>query len=326
MNLKKIQNIPNTPVGKLLNILRCFNGYSPLCLGVCFAITYKCNLNCEFCHQVEDKRTTFPDISIEDVETIEKNIREAYTFRPRIHLFGGEPTVNNDFIKILEHFSQKGYRISLTTNGIDINKYVEKLIRTKGFAEINISLNTLDFEKLLSVLKLFEGSDNGNRPYINIACPITNMNQASLIDIVKRFEDSCADCITFQHTILTDHYDMKADINSIKEGVEEIKKAKFKIPVLFFPDIKVKDIKNYYSDPEFPYNQNKCIAPWIAPFIQPNGDVIPCDELNMVMGNVKEDRLKDIWNNKKYRKFRDNIQRFGISHPVCKRCCHRSYY
>ncbi|MFB0560339.1 MAG: SPASM domain-containing protein, partial [Candidatus Lokiarchaeia archaeon] len=78
--------------------------------------------------------------------------------------------------------------------------------------------------------------------------------------------------------------------------------------------------------PSFPHNRNKCIAPWIAPFIQPNSDVIPCDGVDITMGNLKKESLKKIWNNEKYKRFRKNIQKCGISHPICKRCCHRQYY
>ena len=326
MNLKKIQNLPNTPINKLLNTIRWFKGHSPLLLNACINITYRCNLNCEFCYQDKKKKEIFPDMSIKDAVIIEENIREAFKFKPRIHLFGGEPTINSDFVKILNYFSEKNYRISMTTNGITFDKYIDELTATKNFAEINISSNNMNFKKILQSLQHFEKYEQKNKIYITIACPINHMNQNSLIDIIKEFENSHANCITFQHTTFTTHYNKVMDSNSIKKQVEKIKKTKYRIPVLFLPDIKSTDIERYYDDLSFPYNRNKCIAPWIAPFIQPNGDVIPCDEIDIVMGNVKQQGLKKIWNNKKYVEFRNNIQKFGISHAICKRCCHRQYY
>jgi MoaA/NifB/PqqE/SkfB family radical SAM enzyme len=113
--------------------------------------------------------------------------------------------------------------MSMTTSGVDINKYVDELTAIRGLVEINVSFNTTSFEKLLSALRLFKKHEQQNEVYLNLACPITHWNQNRLIDIIKHFENSNV----------------------------------------------------------------KCIAPWLVPFIQPNGDVIPCDEVNIVMGNVK---------------------------------------
>ena len=215
----------------------------------------------------------------------------------------------------------------MTTSGVDINKYVDELTAIRGLVEINVSFNTTSFEKLLSTLRLFKKHEQQNEVYLNLACPITHWNQNRLIDIIKHFENSNVRCIAFQHTTFTAHYNVTMDFNSIKKQVEKIKNTEFRIPVLFLPDIKPDDIQKYYNGPFFPYYKgNKCIAPWLIPFIQPNGDVIPCDEVNIVMGNVKKERLKKIWNNKEYRRFRENIQKHGISQPICNRCCHRQYY
>jgi radical SAM protein with 4Fe4S-binding SPASM domain len=325
MNLKKIQNLPNEPIGKLFNGIRWFKGYSPLLLSVCLNITYRCNLICEFCYQDPKKRETFPDLTLKDAMIIEKNIRGAYSFAPRIHLFGGEPTVNNDFVRILKYFSQKNYIISLTTNGVTLDQYVDELAGTKGLREIIISLNNMNFEKILPALQNFEKFGH-KKPHISIACPINHNNQNALIDTIKKLENSPASCVTFQHTTFTTHYNKAIDFNSVRKQVEEIKRNKYKILVLFLPDIKPNDIEKYNTDGAFPYNKNKCLAPWIVPFIQPNGDVLPCDEVDVVVGNVKLQGLRKIWNNEKYIKFRNDIQKFGISQAICQRCCHRQYY
>lgn len=326
MNLKKIQNLPNTKTGKILNLIRFFGGHSPLFLSVCLAITYRCNSDCEFCYQPREKRKVFPDMNIQDVAMIEGNIRKLFNFIRRIHLFGGEPTVNKYFLEILHYFSEKKYKISLTTNGIDIDRFVQEFAAIHALSEINISLNTMDFGKLLSTLRLFKKYEQKKPVYINLACPINLKNQASLIDIIKTFENTYAKCITFQHTTFSDNYEVVMDFNIIRRQIEEIRKSNYKIMVLFLPDIKPEDIKNYYTNLSYPYSRNKCIAPWIAPFVEPNGNVVPCDGVDIIMGNAKEEKMEKIWNNDKYKDFREKIQKYGISHPICRRCCHRQYY
>ena len=128
MNLKKLQNLPNLPIGKGLNVIRWFKGVAP-CPPIFaeLALAYRCNLNCRFCYQSKDKRENFPDMNIEDAKAIEENIRNSFNFKPRIHLFDGKPSINKDFIKILKYFSEKKYKISMTTNGVDIDKYIKFL-------------------------------------------------------------------------------------------------------------------------------------------------------------------------------------------------------
>lgn len=304
-----------------------FRGYSPVSPRfVELLLTYKCNLSCEFCYQAREKRETFPDMKIEDAKVIEENIRKSFYFKPRIHLFGGEPSVNKDFMKILRYFSNKGYKVSLTTNGVDIDKFIQGLAMTRNLVEINMSLNTENREKSLSTLQLFKTHQQKRKIRVNLACPINVMNQMSLVEIVRQFEDSYASCITFQHTTFSSHYKEDMDFEAIKNQIQEITRTPHKVPVLFLPNIKCRDIANYYSDSKFPYNKNKCIFPWFVLFIQPNSDVIPCDEVDVTIDNAKNNSLKDIWNNDNYRKFRQNIQRQGVSYPICKRCCHRQYY
>lgn len=324
MNLKKLQNLPNTPVGKIFNTITWFKGYSPfLPRYIQLLLTYKCNLNCSFCYQPKEKKENFPDMNMEDVRIIEENIRKSYKLKPKIHLFGGEPTINKDFVKILRFFSEKNYKVSFTTNGWDINKYIEDIVETKNLVEINMSLNTTNFEKYLSTLKLFEKYER--KIYVTLNCPITNKNQSTLIPIIKKFENSYASSITIEYTIFTANYKIKVDPNNIRDQVEEIKKTKYKIPVLFLPDLKLDDIGNFFNNLQFP-NKSRCIYPWFLFFIQPNGDIVPCEEIDIMMGNAKKESLKDIWNNERYRNFRQNIRKHGLKYPICVRCCHRQYY
>lgn len=327
MNLKEQQNFINTRVGKVLDVVRWFGGYSPIPPVAAFLIlTYRCNLNCSFCFQSRDRRSVYPDMKIEDIKLIEKNIRRSFRWKPRIHLFGGEPTINNDFLEIVRYLTGKGYRISMTTNGAGLRELVEPICAAGARIEINLSLNTMDFKEQLSALDLFEKHDQKNRIYLNLACPINRENQDSLIDIIKTYDESHARCITLQHSIFTENRVPDIDPVPLKKQVEEIRKYKFRKPVIFFPDIKTDDIEHYYSNPEFPFNRNKCVLPWLVLFIKPNGDVTVCEEIETVIGNARSDKLSGVWNSEKYREFRQNIQRKGVSHPVCYRCCHRQYY
>jgi len=327
MNLKEQQNFINTRLGSLLGAVRLFGGYSPVPpLAVFMFLTYRCNPSCPFCFQSRDRRHKFPDLGIEDLKLIEENINRSFWRKPRIHLFGGEPTINSDFLEILGFLTEKGYRLSMTTNGVGLCDMAEDIAAVVKRIEINMSLNRMDFSEQLSALESFSESIRQGKTYINIACPINRDNQGKLVEIVEAFSNSPASCITLQHSIFRKGSDTGIDPSLLKQQIVELKSKDYEKPVLFFPDIRDVDIEDYYRDPEFPVDHDKCVLPWFVLFIQPNGDVIVCEEIETVVGNARKNKLSGTWNSRKMRAFRNSIRKNGVSHPVCFRCCHRQYY
>lgn len=74
--------------------------------------------------------------------------------------------------------------------------------------------------------------------------------------------------------------------------------------------------------------QNNCNIPWLGLNILPNLEVTPGGGVlgcNQVVGNLKKESLKEIWNNSSMKKFRKDIIRDGLP-ALCFRCCHRQYY
>ncbi len=81
------------------------------------------------------------------------------------------------------------------------------------------------------------------------------------------------------------------------------------------------EIPKYYSDPWNSFGNKRCVSPWMTTEIQPNGDVATCrDHPDYVVGNIKDEPILKIFNNAKYRKFRQRLQTKGLF-PVYARCC-----
>jgi len=63
-----------------------------------------------------------------------------------------------------------------------------------------------------------------------------------------------------------------------------------------------------------------CMAPWVHIANIPNGDILPCCiSLDGSMGNLYQNDIKDIWNNDRYKKFRQDILNDKES-KHCQRC------
>jgi len=64
-----------------------------------------------------------------------------------------------------------------------------------------------------------------------------------------------------------------------------------------------------------------CMMPWVHTHIWPNGNAFPCcmSDSDIVYGNLNDNSLEEIWNNKKYKKLRKNMLNEKES-PECTRC------
>jgi radical SAM protein with 4Fe4S-binding SPASM domain len=113
------------------------------------------------------------------------------------------------------------------------------------------------------------------------------------------------------------------NIPKIVELVKEIKSRKNKHPILFIPDIKLSDIPAYYKEPGNFLGFKRCLAPWFQVDIMPNGNIVNCRDFpDLVMGNIKENGILEIYNNEKFRAFRRTLKKAknGVL-PLCSRCC-----
>ncbi len=74
---------------------------------------------------------------------------------------------------------------------------------------------------------------------------------------------------------------------------------------------------------ETPQTYKKCTFPWYAMVVGWNGDVTPCPQdffAKMVMGNLAEQTVEEVWNGEQYRDLRDNLQNDLDALDMCRRC------
>jgi radical SAM protein with 4Fe4S-binding SPASM domain len=86
------------------------------------------------------------------------------------------------------------------------------------------------------------------------------------------------------------------------------------------PELSPREIQSYYS--EDTKSSGYCLASFQALVIKPNGDVVFCPDDwidEFVLGNVKEQRLRDIWRGQNARQFRLAMATHG-AFAGCKRC------
>jgi cyclic pyranopterin phosphate synthase len=70
----------------------------------------------------------------------------------KIRLTGGEPLIRKDVAEIIEELSLLNVKLTMTTNGVLIHKYID-VLKKANIQSINVSLDTLNAEKFLLLTK-----------------------------------------------------------------------------------------------------------------------------------------------------------------------------
>lgn len=153
----------------------------------------KCNLRCTYCMPA-DGIALSPKASLMTADEI---FGIAQTFAQngvdKIRLTGGEPLLRKDFPEIVSKLAVLDVSLSVTTNGILIDRYIDVLKQFK-IKKINLSLDTLisskfqavtlrnQFEKVIDNLHLLLNNDFQVK--VNVVL-IKGFNDNEIVDFVK---------------------------------------------------------------------------------------------------------------------------------------------
>ena len=109
------------------------------------SVTDRCNLRCKYCMPAKGIRLAGREelLTYEEILKVVKILGELGI--RKLRLTGGEPLLRDDILELVSGLSKlKDIEdISITTNGVLLEKYLEQLHRS-GISSINISLDSLD--------------------------------------------------------------------------------------------------------------------------------------------------------------------------------------
>jgi cyclic pyranopterin phosphate synthase len=108
-----------------------------------FSLTNRCTLNCIYCHREGEHRDQPPtkEISAELIIAIARVASQQFNVR-RVKFSGGEPLLREDLATIIQGIRPFEKDISLTTNGVFLQRYAAELAAA-GLDRVNVSLDTL---------------------------------------------------------------------------------------------------------------------------------------------------------------------------------------
>ncbi len=306
-------------------------------------ITTFCNMDCLSCGRryIIDKGH---HMSFNEFEQIYNQIK------PRnVNLSGlGEPLLNPEIFKMIEHCRMNGSVVNFPTNLSLSEKIIEKLVDTQiDQLKVSIDASTPEmfrmvrrsekFNILLRNIRLINNIKKKKSlkyPEIrfNFALQKYNIDELpKLITLAKELnvstiyiqdlnyfsvekekEELCGFNLQKLREIL-DTSEQIARKNGINTNISNWKRNLDRL------------YNKMLSKDQFVPNAIKCNFPWVSTFIDVHGNVKPCPvfvwERNAKsLGNCLEQSFKKIWNNESYKKLRWEFKRNIRSNPICERC------
>lgn len=178
--MKDQQNILTDSFGRKHNYLR-------------ISLTERCNLRCSYCMPLEGVPLLPKEhiMNADEIFAISKLFVNAGV--SKIRFTGGEPLLRKDFPEIIERISALPVKMSITTNGISINRHIN-LLKKYDLRSINLSLDTLDAEKFKKITfrdyfqrvydNLFLLMSEGFNVKINVVL-IKGINDNEILDFIN---------------------------------------------------------------------------------------------------------------------------------------------
>jgi len=117
-------------------------------------VTFKCNMNCDFCVVPQNYKNWLPELDTEQALAL---VDELYENGTRIINFGGgEPFLRKDFLEIAERAKKKGMITFVNTNGSMLEENAERAVKAIDFIRVSLDGNSDFHNKIRRFPNAFE--------------------------------------------------------------------------------------------------------------------------------------------------------------------------
>ena len=287
-------------------------------------------------------------------------IRQMSTLGVRsVTMTGGEPLLRSDIVQLSAAVKQAGLGLSIISNGTVWRPGVIGALVELGVDSISVSIDGTrsvhdrirgvpgSFDRSMSaVTELIAERKRQQRrqPVLAVTCTISAMNQDDLVNLHDLLQGLEIDLLSFGYVHFSSEQLQRSTDELLGDGGRHLKTAlldpevlavnrstlasqvrllrerasRNRLPVRFVPDLTADEMSSYFSGHPYTY-ATRCFFPWFSTRVNPWGDVYPC-WLDVRMGNVREAPLAELWNGAAYRRFRNQVRRWGLL-PKCSTCC-----
>lgn len=307
----------------------------------CFGITDRCMLRCKMCYKWKD------DIYVKDPQdspTIQQwnqsvaDLAEMVEFPFELDIGGGEALMFDGVLDVVRFSVDKGFNASIASNGYLIDEDTAKRVADSGLKSISLSLDSMKEEThdyLRGVKGVYRRVMDAigylhkyrKEIYINLCCVFYEINQEEILELVEwANQDERIGTTNFMAAMQPNNTPLEANwwqgqyrfiwpknperTVAIIQEIIDLKRKGYKIGN---PISQLMAFQSYYRDPNKFVKRKQCNLDRCV-LVSSVGDIYLCYEFER-LGNIKKDRLIDVWFSEKADKVRNDIAR-------CTKNCH----
>ena len=311
--------------------------------------TNRCNLRCKGCilyrgNWEPDRDMTLPDLIM---------ITDQLPALERATLHGvGEPLLNTELCRMIAHLKKRNVFVLFNSNGILLGEEQQNAIIDAGLDELRISLdaaspegyeiirNSNKFDRIVQNLGNFLKLQKKRRavtPGLSIWFLGTKENIAELPALLRLAAEIGIDEIHLQRLVYFQDHDgygvarREKTLRDSNDGALELihnsRLLAANLGIRFNASGLGNPLESVQTDSTAKLPWSKCYRAHTLMYITANGNVLPCciapfstaDYSSIILGNVFEASLAEIWSGPKYTGFREQLQ--TETPPKCCRGC-----
>ncbi len=266
------------------------------------ALTYRCNNDCSHCYNARSR--TYPELNTEAWKKIIDRLWELNI--PHLIFTGGEPTLRDDLVELVNYAESKGQITGLNTNGRRLSDmdFLNSLIEA-GLDHVQITLeshNPRIHDQMVNHKGAWDQTIAGLKN--SLASSLFVMTNTTML---RNNQDSLAETLDFLGQLGVPTVGLNALIyagrgKDVGTGLheEELK------PILELAQTKTR-LQNqkliwytptlycYFNPLDMGLGIKGCTAALYNMCVEPDGGVIPCQSYYQQLGNLLKDPWKSIW-------------------------------
>jgi radical SAM protein with 4Fe4S-binding SPASM domain len=267
------------------------------------ALTYRCNNDCSHCYNARQR--DFHEMTTQEWKSVIDKVWDLAI--PHIVFTGGEPTLREDLVELIQYAEKKGLVTGLNTNGRRLANtiYLQSLVGAGlDHVQITFESHVPEIHDLMvhspgAWLQTQKGIENavGSDLYLMTNTTMLQANSSSIRETLTYLVELKVPTIGLNSLIYSGR---GADVGSglredqlpaLLEMAKEITGKAGQRLIWYTPT------EYCHFDPvNFDLGIKGCSAASYNMCIEPNGDVLPCQSYYSSLGNILQDEWQTIWN------------------------------
>ncbi|MGB9669151.1 MAG: radical SAM/SPASM domain-containing protein, partial [Anaerolineales bacterium] len=201
---------------------------------------------------------------------------------PHIIFTGGEPTLRKDLVELIAYTETLGQVCGLITDGLNLveDTYLEEILQ----AGLDHILITLDVENETSWLAVQKVASQDIFTCVHLT--LSPKYESQLSELIQRLSDAQVNALSLSVADMLD-YEILVRARDICTSLGLKLVWDLPVPYSRFNPISLDQVNEQVVD--------GAARAWI--YVEPDGDVLPAQGINVVLGNILQDAWSDIWNN-----------------------------